>query len=116
MNILNILWDFAGSDKQILEVCPKTDKAKNAALGFLILTLAFITGASLIVALSFIFSSSTDQSQTNKIFYYLFYIFIGCLWFMMVTNLYRLLISATGFGDGTVEITIDEIKNNIYKK
>jgi hypothetical protein len=34
---------------------------------------------------------------------------------MMITNLYRLLISATGFGDGTVEITIDEIKNNIFK-
>jgi hypothetical protein len=115
MNMLNILWNFAGSDKQILELCPRTDKAKNAALGFLILILAFITGASLIVALSFIFPASSDASITKKVFFYLFYVFVGCIWFMMVTNLYRLLISATGFGDGTVEITIDEVKNNIFK-
>lgn len=115
MFILNLLWGFAGADKQILEVCPEADKTKNAALGFIILTLSFIAGISLIIALSFIFGSDAEQTIVKKFFYYLFYIFVGCLWFMVVANLFRLLISATGFGDGTTDITLDEIKNNVFK-
>lgn len=115
MFILNLLWGFAGADKQILEVCPESDKTKNAALGFIIFTLSFIAGISLIIALSFIFGSDAEQTIVKNFFYYLFYIFVGCIWFMVVANLFRLLISATGFGDGTTDITLDEIKNNIFK-
>ena len=115
MFIINLLWSFAGADKQILDACPESEKNKYAALGFIILTLSFISGISLIIALSFIFGSYAEQIIIRKIFYYLFYIFVGCVWFMIVANLFRLLISATGFGDGTANITLDEIKNNIFK-
>ena len=115
MFILNLLWSFAGADKQILDICPENDKIKNAALGFIIFILSLITGISLIISLTFIFGPFTEQVIFKKIFYYLFYVFVGCVWFMIVANLFRLLISATGFGDGTSDITLDEIKNNIFK-
>jgi hypothetical protein len=115
MFILNLFWSFAGADKQILDICPKSEKVKNAALGFIIFILSLITGISLIISLTFIFGNFSDQIIFKKIFYYLFYIFVGCVWFMIVANLFRLLISATGFGDGTSDITLDEIKNNIFK-
>ena len=114
MFILNLLWSFAGADKQILDICPENDKIKNAALGFIIFILSLITGISLIISLTFIFGNFAEQIILKKIFYYLFYIFVGCVWFMIVANLFRLLISATGFGDGTTEITTEEIKNNIF--
>lgn len=107
--ITRILWDACGADRYILERSTYPDQVKYMCLGGIIVATGLMAGLAGGYAFYTIFEprGSAIESQFSWIVAFMSLVF-GTLWGLMIFNLDRFIVSSTGKGDGTEEITRQE--------
>ncbi len=108
-SITKFLQWCAGGDAQLLIHATASDRIKMTSLGVLVFGSALLAFASVV----YFFMSGvgepwsmtwTSQAATS--------VLAASCWFLIVLNLCRVLITVTGYGDGTSRITAGELKNS----
>lgn len=100
------LYFSAGADVQLLKYCPNYDRVKMQGIGGTVIAtagLAFFSGS---YAFYTIFAPKQDAIDW---FWFVACILIGIVWAALIYNLDRFIVAASGHGDGTDEITREEI-------
>ena len=95
--IMHFLWKCAGADSQILKYAPFYDHIKYAGIGGIVFATGLLAFISMSFAISYIFETLWAS------------LLIGAVWGLIIFNLDRFLISATGKGDGKETISLSEI-------
>jgi len=117
--IKKILYFSSGTDLQLIQNCPHSDKVKLQCIGGTVLAtavLAFISGS---FAFYTVFGPKpellSNQGFSTPINWGMvgFSIFFGFIWASIIFNLDRFIVSSLGHGDGTDAITPDEWKKAI---
>lgn len=112
--IRRALWFSAGADSELLRACPRSEQVKEEGIGGIVLAttmLAFLSGS---YALYVVFGPkvglalSAQQQQTDWSAA-LVAICFGAVWATIIFNLDRFVVSSTGHGDGTENMTLSEI-------
>lgn len=110
--MFSILFKAAGTDTQLLARCGPGERMRHGAMGFMILVVSALSGVSLAYAFLVIFTShpySYEPVQTA------FGALAGVLWFMLIYNLHRLVVSSTGYGDGLSKVAFGEVGSALPK-
>jgi Domain of unknown function (DUF4407) len=102
------LWFCAGADVQLLKLCPHSDRVKMEGLGGVVLATTVLACLSGFNAVSVIFHKNPFGSMTPLIAFG-----IAAIWAAMIFNLDRFIVTSTGHGDGTADITLREIKQSL---
>jgi hypothetical protein len=112
---MRVLWYAAGGDRYILERATYADQVKYMTLGGVIFATSFMAAMSGGYAFYTIFSPRSFGVEETTIFTDVVYysIIFGLFWGIMIFNLDRFIVSSTGKGDGTEEITWKEFKGAI---
>jgi len=107
--ITRILWDACGADRYILERSTYSDQVKYMCLGGIIVATGVMAGLAGGYAFYTIFEprGSAIESQFSWSVAFMSLVF-GVVWGLMIFNLDRFIVSSTGKGDGTEEITRQE--------
>ncbi|MCX7176055.1 MAG: DUF4407 domain-containing protein [Proteobacteria bacterium] len=108
------LWFCAGADSELLKRCPYSERVKEEGIGGIVLAtscLALISGA---YAMYTVFapklgSALSDQQQIIDIPTFVLAALFGIVWSLVIFNLDRFVVSSTGHGDGTADITRGEL-------
>lgn len=110
--ITKFLWWCAGADEYFLLKSPKTDRVKYAGLGGIVLCtgiLAWISGG---FAFLTVFGPDGDAHEISGLTtlkdMLLYFGLMGFIWGLIIFNLDRYIVSSTGKGDGTDNITWKE--------
>lgn len=108
--ITRILWWCAGADQYFLLRSPKQDRVKYAGIGGIVLATGVLAFASGGIAFRTAFGPKGVDSPdgTSVMFNVLTFIF-AFLWGLMIFNLDRFIVSSTGKGDGTDNVTLKEL-------
>ncbi len=108
--------EFGGTDAQILRNCPQLEISKYKYQGLLVFMLVLIANVTSIYSLMLIHTSSVESPlSTLNISDVFTAIFMGFCWTFIVHNSYRLILSSTGYGDGTSTIQTKELLASIPK-
>lgn len=112
--IMKALWAAAGGDQYILERSTYSDQVKYACLGGIVFATGLMAGLSGGYAFYTIFEPR-GNALNNPIDFktVLMAVVFGIFWGLMIFNLDRFIVAATGKGDGTEKITWDELKGAI---
>jgi len=112
---MRVLWYAAGGDRYILERATYGDQVKYMTLGGVIFATSFMAAMSGGYAFYTIFSPRSFGVEETTVFTDVVYysIIFGLFWGIMIFNLDRFIVSSTGKGDGTEEITWKEFKGAI---
>lgn len=112
---MRVLWYAAGGDRYILERATYADQVKYMTLGGVIFATSFMAAMSGGYAFYTIFSPRSFGVEDTNVFTDVVYysIVFGLFWGIMIFNLDRFIVSSTGKGDGTEEITWKEFKGAI---
>jgi len=117
--IKKILYFSSGTDLQLIQNCPHSDKVKMQCIGGTVLAtavLAFLSGS---FAFYTVFGPKpellSNQGFSTPINWSMvgFSIFFGFIWASIIFNLDRFIVSSLGHGDGTEEITWGEWRKAI---
>lgn len=92
------LWRAAGADENVLKYCSYTDHVKYAAIGGIIVFTALLAGISAGFAVQSIFKTPVAS------------VIIAVFWAIMIYNLDRFIVAATGKGDGKEGISWYDLK------
>lgn len=92
------LWRAAGADENVLKYCSYTDHVKYAAIGGIIVFTALLAGISAGFAVQSIFKTPVAS------------VIIAVFWSIMIYNLDRFIVAATGKGDGKEGISWYDLK------
>lgn len=110
----SFLWTCAGADKDILEVCPGSDRIKYQGIGGIIFATGILAFVSSSYAFWTVFSpkegmalESTISSEETTMAA-IISIAAGLIWGLVIFNIDRFIVSSTGPGDGTSAITWGE--------
>lgn len=111
LNWLNrALYYSAGVDVQLLKHCPSYDRVKLQGIGGTVIAtaaLAFISGS---YAFYTVFGPNPVDGPDELSFgWMLVAMFFGLVWSAVIYNLDRFIVSTTGHGDGTDNVTLGEI-------
>jgi len=93
------LFFSAGADQELLKRCPRYDQVKLMGIGGVVLTtavLAFFVGS---YAFSIIFRTQP----------WIYAIFFGLVWGLIIFNMDRFIVSVSSGGDGSEKITLREL-------
>ncbi len=108
--------EIGGADAQILRICPQLEISKYKSQGLLVFMLVLIANVTSIYSLMLIHTSSVESPlSTLKISDVFTAIFMGFCWTFIVHNSYRLILSSTGYGEGTSTIQTKELLASIPK-
>jgi hypothetical protein len=110
---MKIFYLFAGIDPQLIASCPLHERIRNIAIGFLVFLVSLISLISIAYACLNFLEVKAAHSFTADALAYSLSVFIGLIWFMVVSNIYRSCLTISGIGDGTSKITKDEFINAI---
>jgi len=94
--IRRFLWFCAGADPQLMQRCTHSERVKEEGVGGVVFATAILAFASGSYALNFVFDSLWVAG------------FMGAVWALVIFNLDRFIITATGHGDGTNDIGLKE--------
>jgi Domain of unknown function (DUF4407) len=121
--VMRLFWKAAGADRQILERSTYGDQIKYLCLGGIILATGIMAGLAGGYAFYTIFEpkgSALDSFRTVKdiagsydevhIPTLIKAIIFGIIWGLIIFNIDRFIVTSTGKGDGTEEITKKELK------
>ena len=111
----NFFYFFCGVDVYLIGDCSEDEQNRYLALGvtvFLLSCLAIIFSS---YALTTILVSVAKGALPQRVLEYTFAFALSLCWTFIVMNFYRLIISATGIGDGTSKITFAEFFTFIPK-
>lgn len=122
--IMRLLWKAAGADRYILERSTYGDQMKYLCLGGIIIATGFMAGIAGGFAFYTIFeprgnainsfktaadiASSYDAIHTGTM---IKSIIFGVIWGLIIFNIDRFIVTSTGKGDGTEDITGKEFKS-----
>lgn len=98
---------MAGVDSQLIESNP-LDEMKYSRLGFMVFIITLLATIFSIYALIYVLLPQVSQHSDNAL-NYIVALFIGGLWAYIVFNFYRLVISSTGTGEDTINLTLTEL-------
>ena len=106
LKIRKMLWFCAGVDQDIMMKCPHSDRVKEEGIGGVILSTAVLAFISMSFAIFTVFGPKIGEELQG--FDLVWTIFMSCgiglIWSLIIFNLDRFIITATGHGDGTSEI------------
>lgn len=114
--IMKALWAAAGGDEYILDRSTYSDQVKYACLGGIVFATGLMAGLSGGYAFYTIFEPREIDAITASPIHWptvLMAMGFGFFWGLMIFNLDRFIVAATGKGDGTEKITWDELKGAI---
>jgi hypothetical protein len=124
--IMQFLWKCAGGDKYLLERATYSDQIKYMCLGGIVFATGAMAGLAGGYAFYTIFSPKTsnvlDKTKTiiqntdyipTDIPTVILSIVFGIIWGLIIFNIDRFIVTSTGKGDGTEEITWLEFKTAI---
>jgi len=110
------LWWCAGADAHFLKLSPMQDRVKYAGIGGIILCTGLLAGVSGSFAFYTIFGpkgDALDASLKASIGIQIGTALFAIVWGLIIFNLDRFIVSSTGKGDGTDNVTWKEIKQAI---
>ena len=109
--ITRFLWWCAGADEYFLRKSPKQDRVKYAGIGGIVLCTGLLAAVSGAFAFHTIFGpkgDAIDDSLIASTGHIIGVFLFGIIWGLIIFNLDRFIISSTGKGDGTDNITWKE--------
>ena len=105
-----ILWWCAGADQYFLLRSPKQDRVKYAGIGGIVLATGVLAVASGWIAVRTAFGpKGVDSPDSTSIVFNVGSAVFAFLWGLMIFNLDRFIVSSTGKGDGTDNVTGKEL-------
>lgn len=106
---MRLLWKAAGSDSYILERSTYSDQVKYACLGGVVVATGFMAALAGGYAMYTIFepNGSVLENETHWPTAVKAIIF-GIIWGLIIYNIDRFIVAASGVGDGTEKITLGE--------
>ena len=105
-----LLWWCAGADQYFLMRSPKQDRVKYAGIGGIVLATGVLAVASGWIAVRTAFGpKGVDSPDSTSIVFNVGSVVFAFLWGLMIFNLDRFIVSSTGKGDGTDNVTIKEL-------
>jgi len=108
--IRRALWFAAGGDIKLLERCPHSERVKYEGLGGVVMATAILAFFSGFFAMYTVFgpiqSLETTEMDTAAVIKSLV---VATIWALIIFNLDRFIITSTGHGDGTEDITAKEL-------
>lgn len=112
--IMQWLWKAAGSDGYILKKSTYSDQVKYACLGGIVVATGFMAAMAGGYAIYTIFEPKGSALEggvhtTTAVMSCLF----GIIWGLIIFNIDRFIVAATGKGDGTEAITWQEFTNSL---
>lgn len=110
---MNFFYIFAGIDSQLIKTCPLQERVRNFGIGFLVFLLSFLGLVSVSYACSKFIQINAKDTFFSLLLTYSLCLFLGLVWFLIVSNMYRACLTISGIGDGTSKITKDEFVNAI---
>jgi hypothetical protein len=111
-----LLWYSAGADAQILQMCPESDRVKYQGLGGIVFATALLAFFSGSYAFYIVFGPQGSDALTKSDVDYIsvgLSAFFGVMWALIIYNLDRFIVSSSGKGDGTDNITLKEFGNSL---
>lgn len=112
--IMRSLWKAAGSDKYTLNKGTYSDQVKYASLGGIVVSTGFMAALAGGYAFYTIFEPKGVATETGTdIATALKSVVFGIIWGLIIFNIDRFIVAATGKGDGTEKITASEFTNAI---
>lgn len=110
------LWKAAGTDEKVLQHCSYSDHVKYAGIGAIVIFTAILAALSAGFAFYAIFSDKRDWALENAELPKQWGVIAGAaffafVWGLMIYNLDRFIIAATGKGDGKEGISKEDIKS-----
>jgi len=111
---MRLLWSAAGSDSYILERSPYSDQVKYACLGGVVVATGFMAMMAGGYAMYTIFepNGSVLESETHWPTAIKAIVF-GIIWGLIIFNIDRFIVAASGVGDGTEKITGSELVGSL---
>ena len=108
------LWKAAGSDGYILKKCTYSDQVKYACLGGIVVATGFMAALAGGYAIYTIFEpkGSALEAGVHTSTALMSCVF-GVIWGLIIFNIDRFIVAATGKGDGTEAITWQEFTNSL---
>ena len=109
--ITKFLWWCAGADQFFLLRSPMQDRVKYAGIGGIVLATGVLAGCAGSVAFDTMFAPKVLEGEIVQYQnfidqnFWILDILFGIIWGLIIFNLDRFIISSTGKGDGTDEIT-----------
>ena len=109
--ITKFLWWCAGADEFFLLRSPMQDRVKYAGIGGIVLATGVLAGCAGSVAFDTMFAPKVLEGEIVQYQnfidqnFWILDILFGIIWGLIIFNLDRFIISSTGKGDGTDEIT-----------
>jgi len=112
--IMQWLWKAAGSDGYILKKCTYSDQVKYACLGGIVVATGFMAALAGGYAIYTIFEpkGSALEAGVHTSTALISCVF-GVIWGLIIFNIDRFIVAATGKGDGTEAITWQEFTNSL---
>ena len=109
--IRRALWFAAGGDIKLLERCPHSERVKYEGLGGVVMATAILAFFSGFFAMYTVFGpvqtlASAQDLDTNAA---IKSAVVAAIWALIIFNLDRFIITSTGHGDGTEDITAKEL-------
>ncbi len=112
--IMQLLWKAAGSDAYILKRSTYNDQVKYACLGGIVTATGFMATLAGGYAMYTIFEpKGSALDDTTNIPTALMACVFGLIWGLIIFNIDRFIVAATGKGDGTEAITWKEFTGSI---
>lgn len=114
--ITRFLWWCAGVDPYFMEMSPMQDRVKYAGIGGIVFFTGFLAVLAGGVACNTMFGPKLLSGESNEHFTFIeknFWIIstiFGLIWGTIIFNLDRFIVSSTGKGDGTDNVTWPELK------
>ncbi|MEQ1526000.1 MAG: DUF4407 domain-containing protein [Gallionella sp.] len=114
----HFLWFCAGADEQLLKLSPHSDRVKYEGIGGIVLATAVLAFFSGSYAMYTVFGEPAHLdmlpgAQAFDWFGVLKSLAAGVVWSLVIFNLDRFIITSTGHGDGTSNITGAEFLNSL---
>lgn len=106
-------WKAAGADENLLRESTYSDQVKYFCLGGIVIATGIMAAIAGGYAIYTVFEPKTDIATASDSIHgptFFFACLFGALWGLIIFNIDRFIVAATGKGDGTEAITGKEIK------
>lgn len=105
------LWFCAGADGTLLRHCPRSDWVKYQGIGGIVLATTILAFASATYAFYTVFRPKDATALATETDWQTAVVatIAGAVWSLVIFNIDRFIVSATGKGDGSEKITLAEL-------
>ena len=115
MNIRAFFYHLGGSDYQLLEIGSWSERYRHLCRGVLVFIIGVLTFLSSATMLILVLMPRGGVSPWDKGLYWLLCILLAICWSAIVLNIYRFIVSSTGFGDGLQRVGWRELAQALPK-